>query len=161
NLKVELADKTVIDGTELRNFLMQLDEFQVTFRRMERRLRDARVVEILTRMDLAIDTKADFTEQANVKALHDALKTLKIETELKREEEHSAWMATFRDPTNAERSINVELAAQPEYKRLRSLARQTLKLNKPPFVAVRDTQRETQPGWRELLNYVKNEGTRE
>src|SRR5215471_4271785 len=42
NLKVELADKSVIEATELRNFLMQLDDFQITFRRMERRLRDAR-----------------------------------------------------------------------------------------------------------------------
>ncbi len=161
NLKVELADKSVIDGAELRNFLMQLDDFQIAFRRMERRLRDARVVEILTRMDLAIDTKADFAELANVQALHGALKALKIETGLKREEEHSAWMATFRDPTNAERAINVELAAQPEYKRLRSLSRQTMKLNKPPFAVLRDSQRETLPGWRELLTYVKGEGTRE
>jgi len=28
----------------------------------------------------------------------------------------------FRDPTNAERSINLELASQPEYRRLRTLA---------------------------------------
>ena len=63
NLKVELADKTVLEGTELRNFLMQLDEFQLTWRRLERRLRDPRVVEVLARAELAIDTKADFTEQ--------------------------------------------------------------------------------------------------
>ncbi|HEX5431253.1 MAG TPA: DNA gyrase subunit B, partial [Bryobacteraceae bacterium] len=76
-------------------------------------------------------------------------------------EEHSAWMATFRDPTNAERAINVELAAQPEYKRLRAMARSTYKLNKPPFTVVKENHRETLPGWRELLNHVKNEGTRE
>ena len=64
NLKVELGDKTVLEGTELRNFLMQLDEFQITWRRLERRLRDARVVEILARTDLAIDTKADFSEES-------------------------------------------------------------------------------------------------
>src|SRR5881296_1206393 len=46
NLKVELAGHTVLEGTELRNFLMQLDEFQITWRRLERRLRDPRVVEI-------------------------------------------------------------------------------------------------------------------
>src|SRR5499427_2026378 len=47
SLKVELADKTTLEGTELRNYLMQLDEFQATWRRMERRLREPRVVEIL------------------------------------------------------------------------------------------------------------------
>ena len=49
NLKVELGDKTELEGTELRNFLMQLDDFQITWRRLERRLRDSRVVEILAR----------------------------------------------------------------------------------------------------------------
>jgi DNA gyrase subunit B len=161
NVKVELADKTVLEGTELRNFLMQLDQFQIIFRKMERRLRDPRVVEILTRTDIALDSKADFTEHANLKMVHEALKALKIETELKREEEHSAWMTTFKDPTNAERAINIELASQPEYKRLRAMARQVTKFNHPPFVAVRDTNRETLPGWRELLAHVKGEGTRE
>jgi len=145
----------------LLNFLVQLDEFQLTWRRLERRLRETRVVEILARTDLAIDTKADFTVEANVRPVYEALKAQKIETELKREEEHSAWMVTFKDPTNAERAINVELAAQPEYKRLRSMAKQAAKLNHPPFVAVKENSRETLPSWRELLAHVKGEGTRE
>jgi DNA gyrase subunit B len=161
NLKVELKDKTFLEGTELRNFLMQLDEFQITWRRLERRLRDSRVVEILSSTDLAIDTKADFTEEKNLQPVYEALKAAKIETELKREEEHSAWMVTFKDPTNAERAINMELAGQPEYRRLRSIAKQMAKFNRPPFTVVKDTHREPQAGWRELLAYVKNEGTRE
>ena len=70
-------------------------------------------------------------------------------------------MVTFKDPTNAERAINIELASQPEYKRLRAKARQTAKLNQPPFVAVKDNSRETLANWRELLAHVKGEGTRE
>jgi DNA gyrase subunit B len=161
NLKVETADKAVLEGTELRNFLMQLDEFQLTWRRMERRLREPRVVEVLARPDLALDTKADYHEQSNLKAVHEALKQHKIESELKREEEHSAWMVTFKDPTNAERSIDIELASQPEYKRLRSLAKQSARLNKPPFAVVRENHREKLENWRDLLAHVKSEGTRE
>ncbi|MBZ5672955.1 MAG: DNA topoisomerase (ATP-hydrolyzing) subunit B [Acidobacteriia bacterium] len=161
NLKVENADKTVLESTELRNFLMTLDEFQLTWRRMERRLREPRVVEILARPELGIDTKADFQEEANLKPVHEALKALKIQSELKREEEHSAWMVTFKDPTNAERAIDIELATQPEYRRLRTLAKQAAKLNRPPFVAIKDTQRETLATWRDLLSHVKSEGTRE
>jgi DNA gyrase subunit B len=161
NLKVENADKTTLEGTELRNFLMTLDEFQLTWRRMERRLREPRVVEILARPEIAIDTKADFQEEANLKPVHEALKALKIPSEIKREEEHSAWMVTFKDPTNAERAIDIELAAQPEFRRLRTLAKQAAKLNRPPFVAIKDTQRENLPTWRDLLSHVKSEGTRE
>jgi DNA gyrase subunit B len=166
SLKVELSDKAVpgggvLGGKELLNFLVQLDEFQLTWRKLERRLRESRVVEVLARAELAIDTKADFAVEANLRPVYEALKAQKIETELKQEEEHSSWMVTFKDPTNAERAINVELAAQPEYKRLRSMARQAAKLNHPPFVAVKDGSRETLAGWRELLAHVKGEGTRE
>src|SRR5712691_1403298 len=161
NLKVELADKTVLEGTELRNYLMSLDELQLAWRRLERRLREPRVVEVLARAELALDTKADFTEEKNLRAVYDALKEQKIETEIKREEEHSAWMVTYKDPTNAERIVNLELASAPEYRRLRTLAKQASKFNHPPFVAVRENHREALAGWRELLVHVKNEGTRE
>ncbi len=161
NLKVENADKAILESTELRNFLMTLDEFQLTWRRMERRLREPRVVEILARPELAIDTKADFQAEANLKPVHEALKALKIQSELKREEEHSAWMVTFKDPTNAERAIDIELAGQPEYRRLRTLAKQAAKLNRPPFVVIKDNQRENLATWRDLLSHVKSEGTRE
>ncbi len=161
NLKVELNDKTILEGTELRNFLMQLDDFQITWRRLERRLRDSRVVEVLARANLALDTRADFSEQKNLQAVFDALKAAKIEAELKREEEHSAWMVVYKDPTNAERSIDLELAGQPEYRRLRTIARQSAKYNLPPFTVMKDTQREVQANWRDLLAYVKNEGSRE
>ena len=163
NLKVEVGSggNTVLEGTELRNYLMSLDELQLAWRRMERRLRDPRVVEVLADPGLAIDTKADFADKANLQRVYEALKALKIEAELKHEEEHSAWMVTFKDPTNAERAINLELAGQPEYRRLRLLAKQAGKYNQPPFVVVRDAHRETLAGWRELLAHVKNEGMRE
>jgi DNA gyrase subunit B len=161
NVKVELGDKAMLEGTELRNFLMSLDDFQLTFRRLERRLRDPRVVAALSRTDIAIDTKADFQEEKNLRALYDALKAEKLETTIIPDEEHSAWKVTFKDPTNAERSIDIELATQPEYKRLRAGARAAAKFNRPPFVVIKDAHRETLTGWRELLAYVKNEGTRE
>src|ERR1700684_1700252 len=62
NLKLEIGDaaKTVLEGTELRNYLMSLDELQGTWRRMERRMRDARVIEALANPAFAIDSKVDF-----------------------------------------------------------------------------------------------------
>jgi DNA gyrase subunit B len=128
---------------------------------MERRLRDARVVEALTDVTLAIDTKADFADKKNLEALHAKLQALKIETALKQDEEHSAWMVTFQDATNAERALNMELASQPEYRRLRSIAKQAAKNNFAPFVVIRDQHRETLADWRGLLDHVKSEGTRE
>ena len=65
NLKVEVGvgGKTVLEGTELRNYLMSLDELQLAWRRMERRLRDPRVIEVMADPGLALDTKARLRQQ--------------------------------------------------------------------------------------------------
>ena len=90
-----------------------------------------------------------------------ALTRAGLTAELKQDEEHSAWMVCYHDSTNAERSIGLELAAQPEYRRLRSLARQMARYNQPPFVVAKESTRETLASWPELLEYVKKQGMRD
>jgi len=68
---------------------------------------------------------------------------------------------TFRDATNAERDVGIELAAQAEYRRMRSLARQIAKNNHPPFEVLRDGGRETRQNWRELLQFLKDAGMKD
>ena len=161
NLVVETKGKVKLEGSELRTFLMSLEEYQQMFRRMERRMRDARVVEILANVDFKLDAKADFQEKANLEAVVAALKGAKVESKLDHEEEHEAWRVEYHDPTNAARYIGVDLVTQPEYRRMRAIARQVAKFNQPPFSVIREGKTETQPGWRELLEHVKSEGMRE
>jgi DNA gyrase subunit B len=157
----EATAPMTLEGSELRGFLMQLDEYQQLFRRVERRLRETRVVEVLTNPELSIDTKADFAEETNLRRLASELKKAGVETTLAREEEHSSWLLTFEDHTKATRKLDVELAALPEYRRLRAVARSTARFNQPPFVVSRDERRETLNNWRDLLAHVMSEGTRE
>jgi len=163
NLTVEAQDGTKLEGAELRAFLISLDEFQQMFRRMERRMRDGRVVEVLANIDYKLDTKADFQEKANLEPVVTALKAAKIEARLEREEEHEAWKVVYLDPTSAERSISIDLVLQPEYRRMRTIARQVAKNNRPPFKVQKEgkADAETRTGWRELLEHVKSEGMRE
>jgi DNA gyrase subunit B len=161
NLAVETSSGVKLEGAELRNFLISLDESQQMFRRLERRMRDARVVEVLANIEYKLDTKADFHEKSNLEPVVAAINALKVEAKLEREEEHEAWRVQYRDPTNAERYIGVDLALQPEYRRMRTIARQVSKYNQPPFKVIRESKTETQPGWRELLEHVKSEGMRE
>jgi DNA gyrase subunit B len=161
NLVVETKGGAKLEGTELRNFLMSLDELQQMFRRVERRMRDPRVVEILANVDYKLDTKADFHEKSNLEPVAAALKAAKLEAKLEREEEHEAWKIEYEDPTKATRSIDTDLALQPEYRRMRTIGRQVAKYNQPPFAVIREAKRDDQPGWRELLDFIKNEGTRE
>jgi DNA gyrase subunit B len=167
NLAVEMDSSatvpTRLEGAELRAFLISLDEFQQISRRMERRVRDPRVVEALANIDLKLDTKADFQEKANLEALLAVLTAAKVTARIEREEEHEAWKVMYHDPMNAERGITIDLALQPEFRRMRTIARQVSKFNRPPFKIVKEGkgEPETRPGWRELLEHVKSEGMRE
>ncbi len=155
------AERLKVEGAELRAFLMSLDELAQIGQRMERKVRDARVVDVLTNVALPIDAKADLQNEENVKVLADALREAKLDVTVQREEEHSAWMVGYRDPTNAIRMINTEFLALPEFRKLRAIVKQIARFNTPPFVLVKDGHRETVETWRDLLNKVKAEGMRE
>ena len=160
NLAVEAAGMK-LEGAELRTFLMSLDELSQISRRLERRVRDPRVVDVLTDISMPIDTKADLQNEQSVKTVADSLRKAKLEVTVEREEEHSAWMIGYRDPTNAVRMINTEFLALPEFRKTRAQVKQVSRFNTPPFTVIKDGHREVLPNWRELLATVKSEGTRE
>jgi len=155
------GNRPKIEGAELRSFLMSLDELAQITRKLERRVRDPRVVDVLADVTLPIDTKADLQNEESVKAVADRLREAKLEVTVEGEEEHSSWMIGYRDPTNAVRFINTEFLTLPEFRKTRALVKHVARLNTPPFTVVKDSSRDTLQTWRELLNTVKNEGTRE
>ncbi|MFN0168456.1 MAG: DNA topoisomerase (ATP-hydrolyzing) subunit B [Bryobacteraceae bacterium] len=150
-----------IEEKELRNFLMNLDEYEQIFQKVERRLRVRRVVEALARLEFKLDTRVDFAERGNLDALAAELRKNSVPVDVKPDEEHSAWMLTFHDATQAERRVNVELAASPEYRRLRALSRDVARYNQPPFTVVKQTARDTLNSWTDLLEHIKTEGKRD
>ena len=155
------AARPVLEGQELRTYLLNLDEFQQMFHKVERRLRVPQAVEILANIELRVDTKAEFLEEANLKPVFEALKEKGLNPEIRRDEEHSSYGAVFRDTTGAERTIGLALLAQPEYRRYRALARSIARFNLPPFVVSKSDRKETLPNWLGLLEYVKSEGKRD
>ena len=153
--------KSIMEGQELRTFLLNLDEYQTMFHKVERRLRDSRAVEVVGDIGFQIDHKADFQVEENLKPVFEALQRKGLNPEMRKDEEHSAWAAVYRDSTGAERSVGIQLAAQPEYRRFRALARTIARFNEPPFVVVKNEHRDSQPNWVELLEYVKTEGKKD
>ena len=148
NLQLEVhstgngSARAVLEGQELRTFLLNLDEYEQMFHKVERRLRDPRVVEVLSNIDLRVDNKAEFQEEINLKPVFEAMQKLGLKPEMRRDEEHSAWAVVYHDSTNAERSIGLTLASQPEYRRFRALARIVARNNEPPFVVVKNEHRD-------------------
>jgi DNA gyrase subunit B len=150
-----------LETGEMRSFLMKLDEFQQMFHKLERRVRESRVVEVLSNADLKVDSKNNFSDRANLEALAAELRKAGVTTQVLPDEEHSAFYAMFHDSTNAERRIGVELSQQPEYRKYRILANDIAKFNKPPFTVHRNENRDVITNWRDLLEHVKAEGKRD
>ena len=152
----------IVEGAELRQFLTALDELGLAAKAAERRLRDSRVVELLTSPTLVLDNKEDFKDKAKLQEVFDGMVKAKIRCELREDEAHSAWMLVYFDPMNAERAISVDFAAQPEFRKLRALSKQVSKFSAGPFVTVRDNRRsDLIATWRELLTKVKEEGMKD
>jgi DNA gyrase subunit B len=145
----------------LRDFLVTLDEYQQIFNRVLRWLRDPRVVEIVARPTLNLDTPEDFAGQQNLAELAEELKRAGFEPEVTADEERSAWKLVYRDSTNAPRVIDIELTTRPEYRRLRHFAKAIHDRNKPPFQILKNGQQDTRETWSELLEFIKGEGTRD
>ncbi len=158
---VESVETPKLEGADLRAFLMTLDELDQIWRRLERRMRDPRVVEVLSDISLPMDTKTDLQVEENVQKIAARMRELKLEVVVEREEEHSAWMAGYKDPTNATRYINTEFLATPEFRKLRAFMKQVSRFNTPPFTVVKEARREIQTNWRDLLNFIMGEGKRE
>lgn len=150
-----------VEGAELRSFLMSLDEYLQMSHKVERRLRDPRAVTVIADTGLKLDARADFAEEANLALLCSRLRAAGLDAQVEKDEEHSAYQVFYHDSTNAKRVIGLELLSQPEYRRLRALARQLARFQHPPYTVVKENQREVLPGWEELLDYVKREGTRD
>ncbi|HEX3748724.1 MAG TPA: DNA topoisomerase (ATP-hydrolyzing) subunit B [Bryobacteraceae bacterium] len=166
NLTLEIhsngnGPKSTLEGGDLRTFLLNLDEYEQMFHKVQRRLRDARVVELLANTDLVIDHKSDFQNETNLKPIFDALVAFGLNPQMRHDEEHSSYAVVYHDSTNAERSVGLALAAQPEYRRFRTLAKTVARYNDPPFQVVKNEHRQAQPNWRELLEYLKNEGKKD
>jgi DNA gyrase subunit B len=161
NMTVEYGAEK-LEGAELRNFLMSLDEHQQVVKRLERRVRDPRVVELLAQPQLPLDTKADYQDRANVEALFAPMVAAKIPgAQLRQDEVHAGWSVSFYDPTNAEREVGIDLAVTPEYRRLRTLSKLLAKYNQPPFNVSKGERREIKTNWADLLEYLKGEGMRD
>ncbi|MEN6533936.1 MAG: DNA topoisomerase (ATP-hydrolyzing) subunit B, partial [Bryobacteraceae bacterium] len=150
-----------IEGAELRNFLMALEEYVQISTKVERRLRDERALSVVSNPALKIDSKADFSDEKNMQVLADELRAAGLDGEVKYDEEHSANMVVYHDSTLAERAICIELAAAPEFRRMRFLSRHIARYNRPPFIVLKESGRVVRENWHDLLDHVLEEGKKD
>jgi len=131
-----------LEGSALAKFITVLNEYLTLFDKVDKRLRDEVVTELLPKLDLS--KRADFEGEKKaapkkIEKLEKDLKKLQKERSFKEvesrfDEEHNLWEVRYVNSQGAEHRINWELASTPEYRQLLSKFKQIENYLEPPFV---------------------------
>jgi len=154
-----------LEGAPLTKFMTVLNEYLVFFEKVDKRLRDDKVTELLPKLDLA--KRADFEgeKKAAPKKLEKLEKELKKiqkdrgfkSVELRYDDEHSLWEAAFVNSQGAEHVINWELASSPEYRQMMAKFKQIEANMEPPFVIETLVKASSNGGGEELSDAEREE----
>jgi DNA gyrase subunit B len=136
------AGAATLEGAPLTKFMTTLNDYIGFFDKVDKRIRDEHITEVLPQADLVkrVDFEGDSkTPPKKVLDLEKALKAIAKERGIKSvdkrfEEEHSLWEATFVNSQGAEHVINWELASTPEYRQMMSKYRQIAEYMQPPYI---------------------------
>jgi len=131
-----------LEGANLNRFMTVLKEYLNFFDKVNKRLRDESVTELLPRLDFS--KHADFegdkkTPPKKIERLERELKKLQKDRKFKSvesrfDEEHNLWEVRFVNSQGSEHVINWELASSAECRQLISKFKQIEPYLEPPFV---------------------------
>jgi DNA gyrase subunit B len=118
----------MIDGATLTRFMGHLDEYLSFFDKVDKRIRNEKVTELLAKTELTKRTDFVSTEESVIPPklvqLRAALEPLSEQfqfralAEPERDEEHQTWSLSFTDAQGSMRRIDWALAASAEYKQM-------------------------------------------
>jgi DNA gyrase subunit B len=132
-----------IEGSDLTRFMATLDEYLSFVERVDKRIRNEKLTELLARAELV--HRADFTSKAEsdvppkLMRLHEELSELADEFQFKlnkpvEDEEHHTWSICFTDSQGATRCIDWTLASSPEFRQMMAKYSLIKEFLEPPFL---------------------------
>ena len=132
-----------IEGADLRRFMTTLNEYLGFVEKVDKRIRNEKLTEMLARAELT--QRADFTSKngsvvpEKLSALHARLAELADEFQFKigkpvEDEEHHTWSICFTDAQGATRCIDWTLASSPEFRQMMSKYSLIKEFLEPPFL---------------------------
>jgi len=131
-----------LEGKELAKFMTVLDEYLGFFEKVDKRVRNERVTELIPKLDLA--KRADFEGDKKdppkkIDRLAKELNKLQKEegfksVEAKFDEEHNLWEVSFVNKHGAEHVIGWELVSSAECRQMIAKYKQIEPYMEPPFV---------------------------
>ncbi len=133
-----------IEGADLTRFMSILDEYLGFAERVDKRLRNEKLTELLARTELS--HRADFTSKSESEVpekllqIHAQLADFAEEFQFKsvgepvEDEEHHTWSISFVDAQGAERHIDWTLASSPEFRQMMSKYNLIKQFLEPPYL---------------------------
>ncbi len=147
-----------LEGRALTKFLSDVGDYFTLFEKLGKRLRNRQVVELLSKSDL--EKKTDFGSPEKLQRLAKEIKATGASASVEFDEEHSLHEMVFGNGSGTNK-INWNLAALPEYRRLRTLAKNIIPLDQPPFVVDTNGSEVKHPSAQQLLESVMEQGKKE
>jgi DNA gyrase subunit B len=149
---VKGKDGKPLEGGVLTQFLLNIQEYDQVAAKLARKLRDAKLIEILA--DSELDKKVDFSDKKKLQDLAKSIDKAKLnlDSRLEFDEEHSLHELVLKN--GGEKRINWALAGSAEFKRLRTLHQAIAENNKPPFTIAHNGDKAEKENAQSLLNYV-------
>jgi DNA gyrase subunit B len=131
-----------VEGKDLARFMTVLDEYLGFFDKLDKRVRNERVTELIPKLDLAKrgDFEGDKKEAPKkIEKLEREIKKLQKEegfksVEARFDEEHNLWEVAFVNKHGAEHVINWDMASSAEGRQLISKYKQIEPFMEPPFI---------------------------
>jgi DNA gyrase subunit B len=132
-----------IEGADRVRFMSTLGEYLQLVEKVDKRIRNERIVELLARAELT--HRSDFTSKYNgdlpekVGSLVAQLKEIADEFQIKvhdpvQDEEHHTWSVCFTDTQGASRCVDWTLVSSPEFRQMMSKYSLIKEYLEPPFL---------------------------
>jgi DNA gyrase subunit B len=132
NLTIEIEKtKKTIEGPDLTSFLEKLIELNTVFTRVDRHLRDARVVDLL--ISEGAEDRSFLADKDKMRSLGAKIQALGYTVEISTDEEHSVEKLMYKQGSQSPRVVGYQLLSSPEYQRLLALHKAIGDLDQPPF----------------------------
>jgi len=168
DIEVKIGNESqVLQARQLSSFLNSLVDYRNFFAKLEKRLRDRRLAQIL--MESGVEAKSHLAQKGMLEAAAGKVMDLGYETEIVFDEEHSLYNLVISggpENGNYRRVFDLSFISLAEYKRAVSLAHALKEYDKPPFTI--EQKSETKGGTRkelttreELLDHILASGKKE
>src|SRR5688572_18519075 len=159
DLTVQTEKGHQLKGKDLTSFLEKLIDLNGVFIKVDRHLRDARVLDYLLSMEA--DARGFLGDQARVADLVKKIESLGYTVEVSVDEEHSVQKLLYRQGSQTPRLISYQLLSSAEYQRLLTLHKSIGDTDQPPFTAISETGSMTLSSRQALIDHVMTIGKKD